>query len=177
MAIALAAVAVLVGGGFLLRRTDDVGRFLGPLVYILGQLGLAVAMFRAMVGRAEHFAAQGVPSAWTRPPLRGVTDADQRRWQNTIRDLRDPWPAERDTLLTAARARADGLPSIVVPGLLLALFSVAGVVVMGRVADSPLSALLVPNLILGLLLGMVAARYAFDGHRARVYLRKFLTPR
>lgn len=174
--MALSAVAVAAAGAFLLRRPDDIGRLLGPLVYILAQLGLALAMFRAMVGRAEHFAALGVPPAWTRPPLRGMEDADLRRWDNLIRGLRAPWPGERDEVLTAARARAEGLLSIALPCILAALISAVGVVLTVRVPDTLLSMVALPNLLMGLVMGWVAVRYSVDGQRARAYLTQFSTP-
>jgi hypothetical protein len=176
IALALSAVALAAVGAFLLGRADVIGRFIGPLFYILGQLGLALTMFRAMVGRAEYFAASGVPSAWTRPPLRGVGEADLRRWDNAIRGLRMPWPGERDAVLAAARARAEGLLSIVLPGVLAAPVSVGGVVLMARTPDTLLTAVALPNLLIGLLMGLVAVRYSVDGQRARVYLTQFSAP-
>ncbi|WP_200210715.1 hypothetical protein [Micromonospora coerulea] len=124
---------------------------LGPLVYILAELGLALAMFRAMVGRAQYIAALGVPPAWTRPPLRDVEDVDLRRSDNLICGLRAPWPGERDVVLAAARARVEGLLSIVLPGVLLALVSLRAV--MARVPDTLLSIVALLNLILGLVMG------------------------
>ena len=121
-------------------------------------------------------AALGVPPAWTRPPLRGVDDVDLRRWHNVIRALRAPWPAERDTVLTAARARAEGLLSIVLPSVLGALIAAGGIVLMARVPDTMVSIVGPPNLLLGLVMAWAAVRYGVDGHRACVYLTRFSTP-
>lgn len=173
IAIAVSAVAVAAVGAFLLRRADVIGRILGPLVYILAELGLALAIFRAMVNRAQYFAALGVPPAWTRPPLRGVEDVDLRRWDNLIRGLRAPWPGERDAVLAAARARTEGLLSIVLPSVLPALVSLGGVVLMARAPDTLLSIVALPNLFMGLVMGWAAVRYGVDAQRARVYLTQF----
>ena len=170
------AVAVAGVGAFLLRREDVIGQSIGSLVYILAQLGSILAQFRAIVGRADHFAALGVPAAWTRPPLRGLEDVDLRRWDNMIRGLRAPWPDERDAVLTAARARAEGLLSIALPGYLGVLISVVGVGLMVRVPDTLLSIVALPVILMGPVMGWVVMRYAVDGHRARAYLARFSTP-
>ncbi|WP_446218207.1 hypothetical protein [Micromonospora sp. IBHARD004] len=169
-------MAVAAAGAFLLRRPDDIGRILGPAIYGLGVVGLVGITARAVAARAQYFAKFGVPTAWTRPPVRGVDDVDLRRWENMIRGLRAPWPNERDAVLTAARARAEGLPSIVFPAVLAPLVSVVGVVLLGRVPESPLSIVVLPNLLIGLVAGVVAMRYGVDGWRARVYLTQFSAP-
>ena len=174
--MALCAVAVAGVGVFLLRREDVIVQLTGSLMYILAQLGAVLAQFRAIVGRADHFAALGVPPAWTRPPLRGLKDVDLRRWDNMIRGLRAPWPDERDAVLIAARARAEGLLSIALPGYLGVLIAVVGVGLMVRVPDTLLSIVAVPIVLMGPVMAWVVIRYAVDGHRARAYLARFSTP-
>jgi hypothetical protein len=176
IAKALSAATISVAGAVILRRPDDIGRLLGPLVYIVGLVGLMSTLFRATVARAEYFARFGVPTAWTRPPVRGVEDVDLRRWENTIRGLRAPWHNERDAVLTAARARAQGLPAIMLPAVLTPLVAVLGVVLIGHVPDSPLSLVVLPTLLFGVAAGVVAVRYGVDGSRARVYLTQFSAP-
>ncbi|SCF44496.1 hypothetical protein GA0074696_6008 [Micromonospora purpureochromogenes] len=176
IAMALSAVAVSAAGAFLLRRPDDIGRILGPLVYGLGMVGLVGITARAVAARAQHFARFGVPTLWTRPPVRGVEDVNLRRWENTIRGLRAPWPNERDSILTAARARAEGLPAIVLPAILAPLVAVVGVVLVGRVPESPLSIVVLPQFLIGLVTAVVAVRYGVDGWRARTYLTQFSAP-
>ena len=173
IAMTFCALAVSAVGAVLLRRPDDIGRILGPLTYVLGVIGLLSIMFQATVDRAENFAKSGVPTAWTRPPVRGASDDDLRRWDNVIRAMREPWPNERDAILTAARARAEGLPAILVPGLLAPLLALVGVVLIGRAPGSPPSLLVFPHILIGFLTGVVAVRYAIDGRRARAYLARF----
>ncbi|PWU45941.1 hypothetical protein DLE60_01335 [Micromonospora globispora] len=174
--MALSAVAVAGVGAVLLRRDDVIGQSIGSMVYIFAQLGSILAQSRAIVGRADHLAALGVPPAWTRPSLRGLEDVDLRRWDNMIRGLRAPWPDERDPVLTAARARAEGLLSIALPGFLGMLISVVGVGLMVRVPDTLLSIVALPIILMGPVLGWVVMRYAVDGHRARAYLARFSRP-
>ena len=144
-------------------------------MYIFGVLGLAAVMMRAMMRRAEHFAALGVPRQWTRYRLLDVQEVTLRRWDNMIRDLRAPWPDEREVVLTAARARAEGLLLIVLPGLLAALLAVFGFVRTVRADVQLLPFALFPG-VCGVVFGWVALRYREDGHRARVYLTRFSTP-
>jgi hypothetical protein len=170
--IAVASIAVAIAGAFLLRGTSELARISGPPLFIVGQLGLALAMFRATKDRADHFAAAGVPPAWTRPGVRGVTDTDLRRWDNTLRELREPWPGD-GALLTAARARVAGLPLIVVLGVLPLVLAAAGVVLGLREPNSLLTVVAFPNFVIGLLLCLAAVRYGVDGRRARSYLSRF----
>jgi hypothetical protein len=107
--------------------------------------------------------------------MRGVQEVTLRRWDNMIRELRAPWPDEREVVLTAARARAEGLLLIVLPGLLAALLAVLGFVRTVRADVQLLAFALIPYLA-GLVFGWVALRYREDGHRARIYLARFSTP-
>ncbi|MFF5174270.1 hypothetical protein ACFY3U_16750 [Micromonospora sp. NPDC000089] len=172
LALAAVSVAVAVVGAYLLRRPDELGRFTGPTLYVLAQLGLAYAMNRATMARAGRFAALGVPTAWTRPPVRGVVDPELRRWENTIRGLRQPVQDDVDLVVTAARARAEGLSPILVPGLLSVPVGVVGLALGLRDAAATLSALLLLNAAIGVLLGVATARYGVDGRRARAYLAR-----
>ena len=170
--VALAGLAVAIVGAFLLRRADELGRLGGPLLFILGQLGLAFAMQRTTKDRADHFARAGVPREWTRPAVRGVVDADLRRWDTTIRELREPWPGD-DELPAAARARAEGASFVVLPALLSLIVAVVAVLLGRRQASSILTAVAIPNVVIGLLLCLAAIRYGVDGRRARAYLSRF----
>ena len=129
-------------------------------------------MFKATKDRADHFAAAGVSPAWTRPAVRGVTDTDLRRWDNTIRELREPWPGDA-TLLAAARARAAGVFLIVLLGVLSLVLAAVGVLLGLREPNSLLTAVAFLNVVIGLLLCLAAVRYGVDGHRARAYLSRF----
>ncbi|WP_410809424.1 hypothetical protein [Micromonospora sp. 067-2] len=173
--IALAGLVVSIVGAVLLRRGDELGRLAGPPLLIVGQLGLAFAMQRATTARAEHFAAAGVPTEWTRPAVRGVTAVDLRRWDNTIRDLREPWPGD-SKLSTAARARAEGLPFIVFPAVLSLVVAVVGVALGSAEPTSVSTVAGFPNIAIGLLLCVAAIRYVVDGRRARAYLARFPAP-
>lgn len=175
MSLVVLGVAVAAAGAALLGRLEFLARLSGTLLYILSEVGLAAITLRAMVRRAEFFAVWGVPRSWTRYPLRGVQDVTLRRWENMIRELRAPWPDERDVVLTAARARSAGLLLIVLPGLLAALLAVVGFVMTVR-ADVQLWAFALIPSVGGIVCGWAALRYLEDGYRAQVYLTRFSTP-
>jgi hypothetical protein len=170
--IALAGLAVAAAGAYLLRQEDGTVRLTGSALFVFGQLGLAIAMYRAVQDRAAHFAASGIPPAWTRPPLRGLTDVNLRQWDNTIREMRRPWPDET-TLFTAARARATGVSLIVVLSVASLLVSLARLILVLRDPEAVLAVFAPANLVLGFLLFVVGVRYAIDGRRARAYLSRF----
>jgi hypothetical protein len=170
--IALAALAVVAAGAYLLRQERETVRITGSMLVVVGQFGVFLALFRALVDRAAHFAASGVPTAWTRPDLRGLKDVNLRQWENTIREMRPPWPDEA-TLLAAARARATGASLIAVLGVLALLASLAGFVLVLRDSPPVLRASAPANHVLGLLACYIGVRYAIDGRRARAYLARY----
>lgn len=172
MLIALAGLAVTAAGAYLLRQESETVRIAASPVFVAGQLGLTLALYRAVQDRAAHFAASGVPPAWTRPALRGLTDVNLRQWENTIRDMRPPWPDEA-TLLAAARARASGVWLFVLLGVVSLLVSLARFVLVVRDPAPGLAAHAPVNLVLGFLAFILGVRYAIDGRRARAYLSRF----
>ncbi|MEV4617413.1 hypothetical protein AB0J74_01695 [Asanoa sp. NPDC049573] len=172
MLIALLGLALAAAGVYLLRRDDESLQLAGSTLFVFGQLALAIAMYRAIQDRAAHFAAAGVPEVWTRPPLRGLTDLDLRQWDNTIREMRRPWPDET-TLLNAARARATGVPLLIVLSVATLLVSLARFVLMLQNPAALLAVFAPVNLVLGFLVLAVGVRYALDGRRARAYLARF----
>jgi hypothetical protein len=170
MLIARAGVAVAAAGALVFDRAGgEQGRLGGPLLFILGQLIAIYAMYKTITDRANRFAAASIPPEWTRTPLRGVTDTDLQRWENTIRELRQPWPG--DAILLAARARAEDLSLIIAVGVLPAVIAVVRLVLVLREPGSVMTPFVVPHVILGLLLCLVAFRYAVNGRRA--YLARY----
>ncbi|WP_436521560.1 hypothetical protein [Actinoplanes sp. HUAS TT8] len=166
-------LAVAAGAALLMRRADDVGNIYAPVLYELAEVGLVAVLFRALVARARYFVPAGVPEGWSRPPLRGVSDPDLRRWQAVIAERREAAPEERDVVLAAARARSEGLASIMVPGLAAFLTSAMTVVLIIRLPDSLLTLVGIPNLPAGLIVAAAVLVYGSLAERARAYLQQY----
>jgi hypothetical protein len=174
--MSLFAVVAAAVGAVIFGRSGG-GQTIGALVYILAVLLLVRSSGRAITARNNYFAKFGVPRQWTNPPLIGLKDIELRRWDNTIRDMRAPLPAEQGMLLIAARARAEGLTAILLPASLAPLLSVVGGLLLVR--GSPHPALGAAALLVGLcslILGVMAAHSAVNGRHARAYLARFSTP-
>jgi hypothetical protein len=169
--VAVAGLALLAGSRI---STDSFqGRYTAPLIYQLCLLAVVAVVLRATIERARHFAARGVPEAWTRALIRDTGDADQVRWKNLMRRGRPPMPAERATLLTAARARAEGLPAILTPATVGLVLAVVSMVLAARHPGTLLGFTRIPNVPVGALLAFVTVRYAGLGRESRAYLNQF----
>ncbi|MEV0719818.1 hypothetical protein [Asanoa sp. NPDC050611] len=171
---AVAALALVAASR--ISAEDSLGRYTAPLIYQLCLLGVVAVALRATVERGRHFAARGVPEAWTRALLRDTGDADLVRWRNLMRRGRPPMPEERARLLTAARARAEGLPSILTPATVGLTLAVVSMVLAVRQPGTLLGFARIPNIPVGVLLAVVTVRYAALGAESRAYLTRFRQP-